>query len=418
MQRTERILIKKSNPNFKAAHHLCKLAKTIFNVANYMMRQSYFEGDLRSWSSVDKQLKSVASGHDSYQALPGAMSQAIIKKLGADWSGYFSSLKAWKKHPERFKAKPKPPGYAKHSKTALMPFQHMKCVGGFIHFPIKMGLQPIQVDCCQNQILKAKGADKIIAEIRFVPHGNCYWLEVVYSKYSKETDFKQAVMLDASKYFSIDLGINNLVTMISNQPSYRPVLINGKTIKSVNWKYNKNAASLRSSGSLSHLSSLTVNRFNWINDFLHKVSRFIINECLMHDVGTLVIGNNPGWKQAVNIGKVNNQKFVSIPHATLIDKILYKAEEYGIKVIVREESYSSKASALDLDSVPAYQKGVKQSFSGRRIKRGLYKTAKGLLLNADVNGALNILRKEIGDNFIESVANEGRVFRPVRVNLA
>ena len=136
------------------------------------------------------------------------------------------------------------------------------------------------------------------------------------------------------------------------------------------------------------------------------------------NVLTIVIGNNPDWKQSISIGKVNNQKFVSIPHAKLIEKIQYKAAEYGIKVIVREESYTSKASALDLDNVPMYEKGKKHIFSGRRVKRGLYKTAHGLMLNADVNGALNILRKEIGDNFIESVANEGRVFRPVRVNLA
>lgn len=418
MLRTERILIKKSDPNFKSVKRLCRNSKILSNVANYIMRQGFFDFDLRSWASVDKELKSVATGHSSYQILPGAMSQAIIRKLGDDWKSYFSAHKSWKVSPQKFKAKPRPPGYAKHSKTCLMPFQHMKCVDGFIRFPSKMDLLPIQIICCKNQKLKAKGKEKTISEIRFVPHGNCYWLEVVYDVSTKNSDFKQAVKLDDSNCFSIDLGINNLVTMISNQPSYRPVLINGKTIKSVNWKYNKNAASLRSYGNSSHLGAISINRFNWINDYLHKVSRFIITECLMHDVGTIVIGNNPDWKQSISIGKVNNQKFVSIPHAKLIEKIQYKAAEYGIKVIVREESYTSKASALDLDNVPMYEKGKKHIFSGRRVKRGLYKTAHGLMLNADVNGALNILRKEIGDNFIESVANEGRVFRPVRVNLA
>ena len=137
-----------------------------------------------------------------------------------------------------------------------------------------------------------------------------------------------------------------------------------------------------------------------------------------HDIGTLVIGHNPGWKQDVAIGKVNNQKFVSIPHAKLIEQICYKAEEYGIQVIVREESYTSKASALDLDSVPTYTPGgAKHTFSGRRVKRGLYRARNGVEINADVNGALNILRKEIGDSFMKAVADEGLVFRPKRITL-
>lgn len=145
----------------------------------------------------------------------------------------------------------------------------------------------------------------------------------------------------------------------------------------------------------------------------------MIQQCLEHDIGTLVIGHNPGWKQEVSIGKVNNQKFVSIPHAKLLEQIRYKAEAYGIQVIVREESYTSKASALDGDAIPNYDpKGrAKHAFSGRRIKRGLYKAACGLLVNADVNGALNILRKEIGDSFLKSVTDEGNVLRPRRVTL-
>lgn len=149
-----------------------------------------------------------------------------------------------------------------------------------------------------------------------------------------------------------------------------------------------------------------------LKDYLHKVSRKVVNHCLEHDIGTLVIGKNKDFKQEMNIGAVNNQKFSFIPHALLIQMLVSKAQRYGIDVTVREESYTSKASSLDLDTLPTYseENKVKPLFSGRRVKRGLYKCKSGLL-NADVNGALNILRKELGDAALQLV-DRGRVYRP------
>ena len=419
MHRAERILIKPSDTNYCAVGRLCRESKTVYNCASYLMRQSFFDGNLIPWATADKLLKSGFHEHPSYSANPNAMSQAVIKKLGDDWKGYFAALAEWKKSPSKFKAKPKIPGYAKGSKTAIMPFQHLSCVDSHIQFPKKTGIAPIRINSCEKQVLKAKGDEKIILEIRFVPHGSCYWLEVVYEKRSSEDDRMKSVLLDKSKHLSIDLGINNLATLVSDQPGFRPVLINGRVIKSVNHLYNRDVAKLRSKGHKKLIEAKSVKRFCWINDHFHKASRFVIQQCLDHDIGTLVIGHNPGWKQDVNIGKVNNQKFVSIPHAKLIEQIRYKAEEYGIQVIVREESYTSKASALDLDLVPTFdgKNGAKHRFSGRRIKRGLYQASNGQQLNADVNGAMNILRKEIGDSFFEAVADEGNVLRPKRVTL-
>jgi putative transposase len=423
MHRAERILIKPSDTNYRAVARLCRTAKTVYNCASYLMRQSFFDGALMHCMTADKLLKAGFHEHPSYSTNPNAMSQAIIKKLGDDWKSYFAALAEWKKTPAKFKGKPKMPGYARHSKTASMPFQHLSCVDNHIQFPKKTGIEPIRINCCEKQELKAKGEDKIILEIRFVPHGSCYWLEVVYEKRSAEADRSKAVLLDKSKHLSIDLGINNLATLVSDQPGFRPVLINGRVVKSVNHLFNKDVAKLRSKGHKKLIEAKSVKRFCWINDHFHKASRLVIQTCLEHDIGTLVIGHNPGWKQGVNIGKVNNQKFVSIPHAKLIEQIRYKAEEYGIQVIVREESYTSKASALDLDPVPNYEaksdakSDAKHRFSGRRAKRGLYQAACGLQLNADVNGALNILRKEIGDSFLKAVADEGNVLRPKRVTI-
>lgn len=419
MHRAERILIKPSDTNYRAVARICREAKTVFNCANYLMRKSFFDGKLIPWATADKLLKRGFSEHPSYSELPAVMSQAIIKRLGSDWSGYFAALSEWKKNSSRFKAKPKMPGYSSRSKTAVMPFKDMSCLNGQLMFPKKAGLAPITVHCCKNQVLKAKGDEKVIQEIRFVPHGSCYWLEVVYEKRSADADRMKSVLLDKKKHLGIDLGINNLATLVSDQPGFRPVLINGQVVKSVNHLYNRDVAKLRSKGHKTLIEAKSVKRFCWINDHFHKASRLVIQTCLDHDLGTLVIGHNPGWKQDVNIGKVNNQKFVSIPHAKLIEQIRYKAEEYGIQVIVREESYTSKASALDLDPVPNYDStgGAKHRFSGRRIKRGLYHASNGQQLNADVNGALNILRKEIGDSFFKAVADEGNVLRPKRVTL-
>jgi putative transposase len=419
MHRTERILIKPSDTNYRAVARICREAKTVHNCASYLMRQSFFDGKLIPWATADKLLKRGFSEHPSYSALPAVMSQAIIKRIGSDWNGFFGALAEWKKSPGKFKAMPRIPGYSKKSKTAIMPFKDMSCRDGHLIFPKKAGLEPIRVNCCENQILKAKGDQQIILEIRFVPHGSCYWLEVVYEKRSAEADRTKSVLLDKKKLLSIDLGINNLATLVSDQPGFRPVLINGLVVKSVNHLYNRDVAKLRSKGHKKLIEAKSVKRFCWINDHFHKASRLVIQTCLDHDLGTLVIGHNPGWKQDVNIGKVNNQKFVSIPHAKLIEQIRYKAEEYGIQVIVREESYTSKASALDLDPVPTYdtKNDAKHRFSGRRVKRGLYQAASGLQVNADVNGALNVLRKEIGDSFFKAVADEGNVFRPKRVTL-
>ena len=417
MHRAERILIKPSDTNYRAVSYLCRQAKTVSNCANYLMRQSFLDGKPITWPMVDKMLKQGLHQHASYDSIPNAMSQAIVKRLGSDWKGYFAALAEWRKSPEKFKARPKIPGYAKASKTALMPFQHLSCSGGYIKFPKKTGILPIKVNCQNDQPLKAKGDAQVILEIRFVPHGSCYWLEVVYKKKSSSLD--KSVLLDKKKHLSLDLGINNLATLISDQPGFRPVLINGKPVKSVNHLYNKDVAVLRSSGHSSMIKAKAVKRFCWINDHFHKVSRFVIRTCLEYDIGTIVIGHSHDWKQGISIGKVNNQKFVSIPHAKLIEQIRYKAEEYGIQVIVREESYTSKASALDLDPVPNYNAEHKSKyvFSGRRVKRGLYRSANGREINADVNGAINILRKEIGDGFLKSLADEGLVFRPRRVTL-
>lgn len=193
------------------------------------------------------------------------------------------------------------------------------------------------------------------------------------------------------------------MTITSNV--FKPIIINGKPVKSINQYYNKKIASNKSlimSNFNAYTSKLIKNlyarRDYKIKDYFHKASKMVIDILLSNNISTLVIGKNKNWKQGVNLGKITNQNFVQIPFNKLIDMLKYKAETYGIKVVVISESYTSKSSFLDLDKIPNYKKGKTHKFSGRRIKRGLYKSKEGLLLNADVNGSLNILRKYLTVN--------------------
>ena len=200
-----------------------------------------------------------------------------------------------------------------------------------------------------------------------------------------------------------------------------PQIINGRPIKSINQFYNKKRAFLQSSMSrigkkVSHaLIHLTDWRNEKIFDYMHKASRFVVNHCLANNIGHIVIGKNDGWKQEINIGKRNNQNFVSIPLDKLIKQIQYKAQLVGIKVTITEESYTSKCSALDLEEIGKHED---HAYAGKRVKRGLFRTYSGLLINADVNGALNILRKVIGDIFLKVarlIPSRGYLCYPIKV---
>ncbi|MCM1217979.1 MAG: RNA-guided endonuclease TnpB family protein [Lachnospiraceae bacterium] len=246
-------------------------------------------------------------------------------------------------------------------------------------------------------------------------------MEVIYERQEKQQ------RMDNQKYLSIDCGIDNLATCSSNTiPSF---IINGRPVKSINQFCNKRVSDLKSKLEKQNNGQRSSKRIHntWrkrnfkIKDYFHKTSHYIINQCVENDINTIVIGRNKGWKQETNLGKRNNQNFVDIPFNQLIDMICYKAKLQGVNVVLQEESYTSKSSFFDNDEIPVYNSGVKQSpsFSGKRVSRGLYKTSNGLLVNADVNGSLNILRKYLNvvSERIVSVGNRGLVVRPVKINI-
>jgi putative transposase len=411
----EQTVVRSGNVNYPAMGRLCQITRRIKNRTHYLIRhQKKEDGKAFSHSDADKFIK--RNEPQLYQKHPSAISQRTTQIAGEEWSSFFKALKAYKKTPDKFTAKPREPNYARFATTTYIGRNGFTVKKGWIHFPKQTGLSPIPTGRCVDQAYNAKTKDTIIAEIRLVPKGNCFAIEVVYDHDKCHENGTYCPVLKKSNVLGIDIGLDNLAALVSNQPDLRPVLINGKVIKSINARYNQQIAELRSAKKGGHIPAKADKRQHQIKDYLHKTSRFVIDYCVTHDIGTLVIGKNVQWKTGINIGKVNNQNFVSIPHAQLIDQITYKAKEIGIHVIIQEEAYTSKASALDNDDLPAYQPGIAHIFSGRRVKRGLYKASDGKKLNADVNGAINIVRKALGHEEIP-LANRGCVFQPVRCSM-
>ncbi|NER08677.1 MAG: IS200/IS605 family element transposase accessory protein TnpB, partial [Okeania sp. SIO3C4] len=248
-----------------------------------------------------------------------------------------------------------------------------------------------------------------IIEARIIPKSSCYIIEIAYEKSEETTENKQVA--------GVDLGVNNLMAVTTNQTGIGPLLINGRPLKAINTFYNKKRSLIQSKlktknnqNSSNRLNALAHKRNCRVENYLHTASKRAIDWCEMHQIGTLIIGHNEKWKQSINLGKKNNQQFVNIPHYRLIEMLKYKAQLKGIKVIITEESYTSQSSSLELDELPTYGE-EKPIFKGKRIVRGLYKTGDNKLLNADVNGALNIIRKVIPDVFDQGI--KGLPFNPV-----
>lgn len=334
-----------------------------------------------------------------YLSLPSQTNQKTIDILYRDWKSFFNANKEYYKNPSKFSGKPKLPKYAKKDGRKIVTHTNQSCKikqnkdgVNYLIFPktkliLELGNAPLN----SNKL----------KEVRIIPDSNCYTIELVLSvpksvvKVTKET---------SNRIIGIDLGVDNFAT-ISNNIGLIPIIIKGKELKAKNQFYNKQRGhyySLLRMGKNSNQCSFTSkrlknidsNRYAYIKDFFHKKSKDIVNYCVLNNIDTIVIGKNKGWKSNVEMRKNDKQNFISIPYNLFISILTYKANEKGILLIEQEESYTSKASFLDKDKIPTYgeEKEV-PVFSGRRIKRGLYKTEKKVLINADVNGASNIIKK-------------------------
>ena len=400
VQRVEQTRIDRSHPNWKACSTLCSSARKLGNCATYILRHRVF--DKRpplSRKELDHMLKEEYP--NDYKRMPSAASaQRQGQVIAKEFKSYAKASGEYKKHPEKFMGEPKLPGYKDKYRAFYVGSNGYRIQNGLLMITggEQVDFHPLPVRCCENQPFNARAEETTCGDLRIIPMGNCFMMEVTYTKQKKQ------IKLDYNQAACLDIGVNNFVTIVTTKPGIKPALIKGGVLKSINQRYNKQAAKLREKDKYAHIRVKGERRSRQINDMLHKISRSIVNFCVDNQFGTIVIGYNKSWKQEANLGRRNNQNFVMLPHGRFIAMITYKAEELGIKVIAREESYTSKASSLDFDPVPTYgDKSENQHFSGRRIKRGLYQTREGRLINADVNGAINIGRKEFGDEWFRQL---------------
>ena len=398
MQLVEKHIISRQHKFWKECDYLALQSKHLYNAATYIQRQYFFETK-KYYNSIDiyHQTKNL----EAYRYLPTKVSKQIVRRVSEAWNSWLAALKDWSKHQGKYLGQPKMPGY-----------KHKERGRNVVIYPIdaisKPALTKGIVKLSQSNIqlpTKAKDVD----QIRIVPKLNHYVIEVVYT-------VNESVKSTGKYSAGVDLGLNNLMATTSNHPGVKPLLINGRPLKSINQFFNKRVRLAQSIEAWRQVKELNSKRDRRIDNYLHTVSRRVIDWCQLNDIGQLIIGNNSGWKQDINIGKKNNQQFTKIPHAKLINLLTYKTNLAGIDVVITEESYTSKASALDGDKLPVYKEKSdnKPVFSGKRIQRGLYKTSSGKIINADTNGSLNIARKVI-PNFMNGL--EGLPFIPVVLGL-
>jgi IS605 OrfB family transposase len=404
MQLAERHIIKSTEYRFAQIDELAFKSKNLYNAANYVIRQSFVYG----WSYINyNEMNRLMKSHQAYKAMPAKVSQQILMILDKNWKAFFEAVKAYKVDDSKFTGSPKMPKYKDKVKGRNILVYTIQAISSKL---LKKGIIKLSGT---NLSIKTKVNPERVCQVRLVPKCDSYVIEVIYDK-------SESTVSDDKFVASIDLGLNNLVALTSNQPGFTPLLINGRPLKSINQFYNKRKARLQTQLKGSRKSSpriqrLTRCRHQKIDNYLHHTSRLIVDLLIAKQIGTLVIGKNAQWKTEIDLGKQTNQNFVSIPHARLIEMLEYKARLVGIKVIVQEESYTSRSNFLDLDPIPVYGKTDKDIvFSGRRIKRGLYKTSVGQLINSDVNASYNILRKAIPNAFSNGIGS--CVVQPRRVN--
>ena len=402
-----------SKNEFRNLKYLCHIAKNLKNQAIYNVRQYYFEN--KKYLSYNENYK-ILKNSENYKKLNSNMAQQILKEVDGSFKSFFGLLKLAKNGQYNFKDIKLPKYLAKDGFTTLV-IGFVRLKDGMLIVPYSNSFRKTHKEIAVKlpPVLK----NKKIKEIRIIPKQHSRYFEIQYI-YEVEGVQRE---LNKENVLGIDLGINNLCACVTNAGA--SFIIDGRKLKSINQHYNKTNAKLQSIKDKQKIEHITLRqkriarkRNNRINDYLSKAARIIVNYCLNNDIGRIVLGYNENFQRKSNIGSINNQNFVNIPYGKLRDKLIYLCKLYGIEFKLQEESYTSKASFFDGDEIPIYDKENPQEyiFSGKRIKRGLYQTSTGKLINADCNGALNILRKsKVVD--LSVLYNRGELDTPKRIRV-
>lgn len=408
VSRVEKHILKSNSEYYSMIDDFCLKAKNLYNYANYIIRQEFcLSNKWIRYSNLDSILKK-DKDYPDYSNMPTAQSaQQILRLLDKNWTSFFKSIKDWSKHKNKYLGRPKLPKYkSKNGREILiMTNQNVRLKNNVLYFPKTFNGFTIQPHFINRTNFIS------FQQVRFLPRNKHIVIEIIYNIEIPD------LLNDNGRYLSIDIGVDNLST-ITNNFNEAPVIVNGKGLKSINQYYNKSLAHYKSVTKMlnkkdysNKQNKLTIKRNAKITDYLHKTSRFIVNYAKQHSVSIIVIGHNKEWKQHSALSKQVNQHFVQIPFNTLIQQIQYKAEEFGIKVVLVEESYTSGTSFLD-NELP-----IKENYDkSRRKHRGIFKSNNDILINADVNGAFQILKKVFPNAYANGI--EAVVFQPIKVNFS
>lgn len=394
----EKMVIDKRHKNYGAVDAASFAAKNLYNLVNYHIRQAYIH-EKRYMKMAE--LWKIIKPTEAYQGLPRKVSNQVILHVYHDWGTYYESIKVWRVAPEKFKARPNIPHYKpKLDGRSILTYEK----GAINHKDLeKKGV------VSPSGINLSVPVGENVKQIRIVPKKDHYVLEVVF-----EIDVPENKGLDKSLVAGIDIGVNNLAALTSNKIGFQPKLVNGRPLKAINQYYNKEKATIQANlaridnkkpakspedkkptrYSSRKIGQMGIKRERQIENYLHTASSRIIRLLAKEKIGVLVIGHNKDWKQEVGMGDKNNQTFVSIPFNKFIAQLTYKAQLAGIEVIQTEESYTSKCSFLDEEVLCKHK-----VYGGRRVKRGLFCANDGRMINADLNGSYNVIRKVFPDAF-------------------
>ena len=404
-----------SKEDYKSIKELCHIAKNLTNEAIYNVRQYYFTED--KFLKYEKNYTLLKSS-PNYKELNSNIAQQILKEVDGSFKSFFGLIKLAKQGKYSFKDCKLPRYLPKDGYTTLV-IGFVRLNGNKLILPFSNNFKKTHkvVEITIPPVL----LDKKVKEIRILPKANARYFEI---QYIYETECIQR-NLNTQNALALDLGVNNLVTAVSS--TGKSFIVDGRRLKSINQWFNKEKARLQSIKDKQRFGKKPTNRQkaiardcnNKVNDYMNKAARMIIDYCINNDIGTLIAGYNVTFQRNSHIGKQNNQNFVNIPYGRLRDKLAYMCELNGITYVEQEESYTSKASFWDKDNIPVYNNDnpKEYEFSGNRVHRGLYETANGKTFNADINGALNIMRKSsVVDMNI--LYGRGEVDTPIRIRIA
>ena len=398
VQRAEQHVIKHDSDFEKFIDDYCFRSKNLYNYANYVIRQEFINNG--NWIRHYEMCK-LLKDSEPYKELGSNVGQSTLKILDKAWKSFFHSIDEWSKNPSKFLGRPKIPKYKpKDGRFVLsLDSNKVKLKGGYLYFAWK----PFKKF---NHMFMTRAQNRIV-QCRFVPKGNHYVMEIVY-----EIDVPDCLEY-SDRIVAIDIGVDNFITMVNNIGE-NPIAVKGGVIKSINQYYNKRKAEIQSELKKinkqdwsKRLQKLNDKRFEMIKYQMHCISKKVIDYCVLCNIDTLIVGHNKNWKQE-NIGM---QNFTYIPFDMFINMLAYKCENNGIKFIKTEESYTSGTSFID------EEEPIKDNYNkSRRVHRGLFVSSSGKKINADVNGAYQIMKKVIPDAFSEGI--EGAGLHPTTTKVA